>query len=79
MFNQINNYINDKEFRFTIYENKIHILNFKRIISLEENRISFQGANQKIIIEGNHFIVSKLLDQEMLIMGVIQKLEVIHD
>ena len=79
MLERINNYINDQEFRYTIYENKIHILNFKRIISLENNSISFQGPKQKITIIGNNFIVSKLLNEEMLVMGTIEKIEVRND
>lgn len=79
MFKSISNYINDNTFRFTIYEDKIHIINFKRIISLENNYISFLSTNKKIIIEGNNLVLNKLLDKEILIKGNINKIEVINE
>ena len=60
MLEKISNFVNDKEFRFTIYENQIHIINYKKIISLEDDKIIIQG-NQKIInIKGTHFKLEKL-------------------
>ena len=35
MLEKISNYVNDKEFRLTLYNDKIHIINYKKIISLE--------------------------------------------
>ena len=75
----MSNYINDKEFRFTVYEKKIHIINYKRIISLEDNYISFQSNHSKINITGQGLILKKLLENEMLISGTITKIEVIHE
>ena len=79
MFNSISNYINDKEFRFTVYENKIHIINFKRIITLEDNYISLLSQNKKINIKGINLILNKLLDNELLIKGEISNIEVLND
>jgi len=79
MFNSISNYINDKEFRFTVYENKIHIINFKRIITLEDNYISLLSQNKKINIKGINLILTKLLDNELLIKGEISNIEVLND
>ncbi len=79
MHEKLSNYINDKEFRFTVYENKIHIMNFTRIITLEENYVSFQSYHKKIIIEGNRLALQKLLEKEMLISGNITKIEVEND
>ncbi len=79
MINQINTFIQDKSFHFTVYEDKIYIVNFKRIISLEETYISISTNHQKIKIMGNHFLLNKLLNNELLISGEISKIEVIHD
>lgn len=77
MFNRINNYINDNEFRFTIYEDKIHIINFQKIISLEEDYISILNNNKKITIKGTNLKLNKLLEKEILIKGNILKIEVL--
>ena len=39
MLERMNHYLNDEEFRFTYFEDKIHIINYKRIIVLEDNYI----------------------------------------
>ena len=79
MENFISNYINDKEFRFTVYDNKIHIINFKRIITLEDSYISILSTNKKINIIGMNLVLKKLLEDEMIIKGNINKIEVIND
>ena len=79
MFNKISNYINDKEFKFTVYENKIHIINFNKIITLEDNYISILSINKKINIKGLNLILIKLIDNELLIKGNISNIEVLND
>ena len=73
------NYINDNEFKLTIYNNKIHIINFKLLITLEDNYISFLISNKKINITGNNLSLEKLVDKELLIKGNITNIEVIND
>ena len=79
MSNFITNYINDKEFRFTVYENKIHIINFNKIITLEDNYISLLSNNKKININGLNLVLVRLLDNELLIKGSITSIEVLND
>ena len=79
MLDKLNNYINDKEFKFTVYENKIYVINFKRIITLEDNHISLLSQNKKLNINGMNLILEKLLDNEMIIKGNINKIEVTND
>ena len=79
MLKRLSQYINDDEFRMTIYENKIHIINFKRILSLEDNYISFQNNHQKISIIGNKLVLNKLLEKEVLIKGIILKIAVSNE
>ncbi len=79
MFERVDNFLNDREFRFTIYENKIHIINFKRIISLEENNASFQSDKKIIHVTGTDLVVRRLLDEEIIITGTISKIEVLNE
>ncbi len=76
MLEKIRNYIDDKEFSFTVYENKIYLVNFKRIILLEDNCVSLVSYHKKIMICGNKLTLNKLLEKEMLITGDITKIEV---
>jgi len=79
MSNFFSNYINDKEFKFTVYENKIHIINFNKIITLEDNYISLLSTNKKINIKGLNLVLIKLVDNELLIKGNISNIEVLND
>lgn len=79
MFKYISNYINDKEFKFTVYENKIHIINFNKIITLEDNYISIISNHKKINIKGLNLVLIKLIDNELLIKGSITSIEVLND
>lgn len=76
MLNRIKDYINDKEFRMTIFIDRIHIVNYYKILSLENNRISFLTSKGRIIIKGNNLCLSKLLDDEVLIGGIVSSVEV---
>ena len=79
MLEKINNYINDNDFRLTIYDNKIHLINFKRIISIENNYISIKTDNKKIIIKGEKLVLKKILENEMFLIGEIENIEVKND
>ena len=79
MFHNIYEYVKDGEFRFTIYNNKIHIVNYKRILSLETERISFIGDGKRIVIKGRNLVLNKLFEEEILILGDILSIEVFDE
>lgn len=75
MLNRLKDYINDDSFKINIYKNKINIVNYLDIITLEDNRISLKYQEGMIIIKGNNLSVNKLLDNEILITGAIKSVE----
>lgn len=79
MLDQLRNYMEDNTFRFTIYENKIHIINFQKIITLEENEIAFTTKNKMVKIFGKDLNLKKLLKDELLIIGNINRIEVMDE
>lgn len=76
MKESIRRYFNDLDFRYTVYSNMLHIINFTKILSLEEKRVSIIYKNKRIIFKGDNFILKKLLDNEVLIKGVVLGVEV---
>ena len=76
---KINRYFNGTEFRYTIFSNRLHIINYSRIITLEDNRISIIANNKKIIFKGNGFILDKLMDNEVSVLGNVLGVEVYDD
>ncbi|MBR3049545.1 MAG: hypothetical protein IKG58_03205 [Bacilli bacterium] len=79
MINKIRNYIMDKEFRLTLFKDKLYVINYNKIISLENTNISFKIDKGKIIIKGNDLVLKKLLDKEILVKGKISSIEVKYD
>lgn len=76
MLNKIKDYISDNEFRMTIFTDRVHIINYLKIISLEESRISFLTKKGRVIIKGNNLFLNRLLDDEILIIGNVLNVEV---
>ena len=79
MFENVCEYIKDLEFRFTIFIDRVHIINYSKIISLEDNIIYFYGGGKKIIIKGNKLVLNKLLNNEVLILGNVSSIEVLDE
>ena len=75
MLNRLKDYINEDSFKINIYKNKINVVNYLDIITLEESRISLKYQQGMIIIKGNNLSVNKLLDNEILITGEIKSVE----
>ena len=78
MFSRLSNYINNDKFSLTITDNILHIINYKRILSLDEEYISVITDNKKINIKGDKLTPQKLLDDEILIIGKIKNIEVVN-
>lgn len=77
MLKKLKNFIEDSDFSISIYKNKINIINYKKIVSLSSNDVSVILDDSKIKITGKNLSLMKLLDQEILILGNINKIEVI--
>ena len=79
MLDRLYDYVSDNEFRFTVFENKFNVLNYKRILSLEDNYISILSNNKKITIIGDNFVLNKLVKDEILVTGNITRIEVVNE
>ena len=76
MLRQIRNYIENKDFKIVILENKINVVNYKEIIKISPKVISIDSSNKRVDIKGDNLVLEKLLDDEILILGQINTLEV---
>lgn len=74
-YNRIKNYIEDNEFHFDIFLNRIHIINYTKILSLSDTRIIISFLDKKVTFTGNKLSLIKMLDDELLIKGNLQKVE----
>ena len=76
---KLKNFIMDNEFRMTFFENRIHVINYQELISLSDEKIRIKSTNLTITFTGTQLILSKLLDQEIMIEGTLTKVEFEHE
>ena len=79
MFNNLKNYFVDNNYVINIYENYFHIYKFTKINHLSDDEIIIEINNFKVIIKGKDFLVSKMLDNEILIKGSISDMRFVYE
>lgn len=71
LLSKLDRYLEDNNYEIIIKENKVNIINFQEIIDFSVSKISLRCDNKIINIEGKNLIISKMLDNELLITGII--------
>ncbi len=71
----LRNYILENDFKVNILKNKVDIVNYLSIDHFDDNKIIVRYNEGIVIIKGERLIISKLLDDELLINGIIRNLE----
>ena len=79
MLRRVYEYVKDDEFRFTVYNDRVHIVKYKKILSLTSDFILIDVFDKKISIKGSNLILNKMLDSEVLIIGFVSKIEVLYE
>ncbi len=75
MLKRVISYVKDEEFRINIYKNKVNVVNYANIITLEDSRISLNYSKGIVVFKGDNLSINKLLDNELLITGNIKSIE----
>ena len=75
MIKKIVDYIKDNSFKINYFNNSVDIINYDKILDLNNNTITIKKNNQIVLITGNDLKLTKLLDNEILITGSIKKIE----
>ena len=74
----IKNYLYDLNDFITIYDNYLHVFNYKRLNKIDDNEINLLLDNKEIEIKSNNLKIKKMTNQELLITGLIEKVEFKH-
>lgn len=69
------NFLYDKNYFINIYDEYIHIFNYQELISLSSKKIILKMESFKININGTDLFITKMLPNEILIKGIISKVE----
>ena len=76
LISKIDRYLENKNYKIIIKENSINIINFQEVIDFSINKISVKCENKIINIEGKNLIITKMLDEEVLINGIISNIRI---
>ena len=76
LISKLDRYLENKNYEIIIKENKVNIINFKEIIDFSVSKISLRCDNKIINIEGQNLIISKMLDDELLVTGTIYNIRI---
>jgi len=75
MINKLVNYIKDNGLKINYVNNSVNVINYDDILEVNDDVVTFIKNNKIIMIKGEDLKLSKLLDEEVLITGVIRKIE----
>lgn len=75
MISKIVDYIKDDKLKIRYIDNSVNIVNYDNILEIKNNMVTVIKDKKIIIIKGNDLKLNKLLDKEILITGIINKIE----
>lgn len=74
MIRLIDNYINDKTFSIIYKNNGLNIINYSEIKDFSSTKISIRYKDNMYHVEGKNLVISKMMEEEILITGDISNI-----
>ena len=75
LFGKLDRYLVDNEYKVTIKGEIIHIINYLEIVDFSGERVVIKYRDGITILMGNDLVVSKMMDDELLIVGKLKSIE----
>lgn len=75
LFEYMDRYLIDKDYKVTICGDKIHIMNYLEIEDFSSTRVVVKYQGGRTILLGKDLVVSKMQDDELLIIGKLKSIE----
>ncbi len=75
LFDKLDRYLIDNNHKVTIEKNRVHIINYIEIVDFSSDRVKLKYSDGLIILLGKDLVVSKMLEDELLIMGKLRSIE----
>lgn len=76
LINNLRNYILEDNFKLVFINNKINIVNYISVIHFDSDLIKIKYNDGIVSIKGSNLIISRLLNDELLIEGIISNIEI---
>lgn len=75
MIKSIINYIKDNNFKIVYLNNSVNVVNYDKILEVKSDVITLEKEHKLMFVRGNNLKLDKLLDNEILITGMISQIE----
>lgn len=75
LFDKLDRYLIDNNHKVTIENNRVHIINYLEIVDFSSDKVIVKYSDGLIILMGHDLVVSKMLNDELLIMGKLKSIE----
>lgn len=75
LFSYIDKYLTDESFRVSIDERGINIINYTLIEDFSSSKVVIRYKDGIITLIGSDLVISKMLDEELLIVGKLKSIE----
>lgn len=72
---KLRSYILEDEFQLNVFLDKVNIVNYSSIGHFDSNKVIVRYHGGSVNITGNNLVVSRLLNDEILITGSIKNIE----
>ena len=73
------NFLFDLDNFISLYENHLHVFNYKKLEKLSDKEIIIIIDNKKVKVIGSNLNIKQMTKQELLINGLILKVEFIYE
>lgn len=74
-FNNMRSILMENKFKINYYNQLLNIVNYDSIGVFDSDKIVVNYDQGTLLIKGNNLFISKLLDDEILIEGIIKSIE----
>ena len=68
-------YLLEEEFQIRANDKYVNVVSYEKILHFDNHNVSIQYQDKTITISGKNLVVSKLVNDEVLVCGIIQKIE----
>lgn len=75
MIKKLFSYINDNNLKVVFKDNNLNIINYKKILIFNDDKIKVECPKKVISVMGNGLSIKKLFDEELLIVGNIKDIK----
>ncbi len=75
MLRDLRNYIMESDFRVNYITGKVDIVNYECIDHFDDSKVMVRYDKGLVIIKGENLIIAKLLNDEILVSGIIKSIE----